>query len=179
MDEQVPDWFENLDDAELDRRERARPGWRVWVILLSILIVLGLAVIPTLDLLDIGRGGSSGSGGELTEPQRVARSFSIAMLGTRSIDRAMELADAELLPTVTELIASLTDLDTAQQRDAQITIGSARCSNDVPTASECFHAGLRQADGVELFGIGFVVGSRSGQSRVTHLERLTPQMATR
>lgn len=179
MDEQVPDWFENLDDAELDRRERARPGWRLWVILLSILIVLGLAVIPTLDLLDIGRGGSSGSTTEMTPTQRVARSFSIALLGHRSVDAAMEFADADLLPTVTELIATLADLDTTQQPDARIAIGSARCSNDVPTASECFHARLRQADGVELFGIGFVVGSRSGQPRVTHLERLTPQMATR
>lgn len=179
MDEQVPDWFENLDDEELDRRERNRPTWRLWIVLLSILIVLGLAVIPTLDLLDIGRDRSSGSNAEMTPTQRVARSFSIALLGSRSVDHAMALADADLLPTVTELLASLHDLDTAQQPDAQITIGTARCAAEVPDNSECFHAWLRQRDGVELFGIGFAVDSQSGSPRVTHLERLVPLMAAR
>lgn len=179
MDEQVPDWFENLDDEELDRRASNRPNWRLWIVLLSILIVLGLAVIPTLDLLDIGRGGSSGSDDGITPTQRVARSFSIALLGSRSVDRTMVHAEADLLPTVTDVLAALHDLDAAQQPDAQITIGTARCAAEVPTQSECFHAWLRQSDGVELFGIGFAVGSQSGTPRVTHLERLVPLMAAR
>lgn len=178
MEEQVPDWFENLDDDELDRRERRPHSTRLWVALITVLIVLGLAVIPTLDLLDL-RPGAGRTEPQLSPMRRVAWDFGIAVLMTRSAADAMRFAAPGQGPAIEAVIADLQRLDARLLEGAQVGISAVRCIDPVPAGAECFLAWLYQTGQPEFARIVYVVSGEPDGPLVIHVERVEPSTAAR
>ena len=178
MEEQVPDWFENLDDAEIERREQSARGARFWVGLVIVLIVLGMAVVPTLNLLDLDRG-SGRRETPLSATRRVGWDFGMAVLQTRSVDAAMRLAASDQRPVVEAIIGELQSMDRATLAEARVGIGVVRCADSTPIDAECFLAWLYQTGRPEFIRISYVVAGGADAPRVISVERVEPALAGR
>ena len=178
MEEQVPDWFENLDDTELARRERESRGPRFWIAIVVVLIVLGLAVIPTLNVLDLGRD-RGGSAPQLSASQQVAQDFGIAVLQARSVEAAMRYAAPDQQPAVAAIVEELRGLDQRLLAGARLGLGAVRCVDPAPPGAECFLSWLYQTGRPEIARIGYVVAGSPDAPLVIRVERLTPPIAAR
>lgn len=178
MDERLPDWFENRDDAELEEDERRTPGGRVWIAIVTLLIVIGLAVVPTLDLVHLGRG-SSRPAPRLTPTQQVAWSFGLAVLELRSVEDAMRFVAPGQRPAIETIVADLRALDPASLSGTLVGFGAVRCADPAPASAECFVAWLYQSGGAEVARIGYVVAGGPDAPLVIHAERLVPPIAAR
>ncbi len=178
MDEQVPDWFENLDDDELDRRERASRGAGFWIAVVSVLIVLGMAVIPLLDILDLG-SDTGPSEPRLSPARQLAWSFGVAVLQTRSVDDAMRYAALDQRPAVAAIVDDLRGLEPATLDGAQLGVGVVRCVDAVPASGECFVAWLYRTGQPEIARIGYVVSATADGPLVIRVGRVAPRTAGR
>lgn len=178
MDEQVPEWFENLDDAEIERRERESRGARFWILLVVVLIVLGMAVVPTLNLLDLDREPSRPEL-RLSPTRQVAWDFGEAVLATRSVDEAMRLAAPDQRPAVAAIVDDLLALDQPSLDRARLGIGVTRCVESAPVSSECFLAWLYETGRPEFARIRYVVANKAGAPLVVRVERVMPSTAGR
>ena len=179
MEERVPDWFENLDDDELERRERESRGPRFWVTLVVALIVLGMAVVPTLQMLDLGRGGSDRPAPRLSPARQLAWDFGIAVLQVRSVEDAMRFTAPDQQPAVAAIVDELRTLDQASLAGAMVGVGVVRCVDPAPAGAECFIAWLYQTGRPEIARVGYVVAGQPGSPLVIHVERVEPPVAVR
>ena len=178
MEERVPDWFENLDEDELERRERESRGPRFWVTLVVVLIVLGMAVVPTLQMLDLGRD-SDRQAPRLSPARQLAWDFGIAVLQARSVEDAMRFTAPDQQPAVVAIVDELRALDQASLAGAQVGVGVVRCVDPTPAGAECFLAWLFQTGRPEIARVGYVVAGEPGAPLVIRVERVEPPIAVR
>jgi len=178
MDEQVPDWFENIDDPELESREHASRGPRFWIAIVTVLIILGLAVIPLLDLLDLGPRANH-STPSLSPAQQVGWKFGIAMLQAASVEDATRLAATDQWPRISSIIDERHAVDQPLLVGAQIGIGVVRCNDSAPADAVCFHAWLYTTGRPEIMRIRYVVSGPPDALLVTQIDRVAPRTAAR